>query len=72
MLLLGPVFLLFSGASGALYHGSLTRGKLGRVTTFVGQQIGCVQGPTGDGKAALLTGGEDRPRTFIYLGPKEP
>ena len=31
---------------------SLTQGKPGRVITSVGQQIGCVQGPTGDGKAA--------------------
>lgn len=71
MLWLGPMFLLLSGAGGALYHGSLTQGKLGRVTASVGQQIGWVQGPTGDGKAALFTGGENRPRTFTCLGPKE-
>ena len=66
------MFLLFSGAGGALYHGTLTQGKQGRVTTSVGQQIGCVQGPTGDGKATLSTGGENRCRTFTCLGPKEP
>lgn len=54
------------------YRGQLDTGQTGQGEHFCRTAIGCVQGPTRDIKAALFTGGKNRPRTFTCLGSKEP